>query len=70
MADLRPIDHALSEKLRHRAEECRALAQVMISADNAASYLRLAETYDAAAEQAVELARDIVTLKRLGHLNS
>jgi hypothetical protein len=30
------------------------------SAANAASYLRLAETYDAMAEQANQLARDIV----------
>ncbi len=64
MKALRAIDHAaLSKKLRHRAEECRALAQMMTSAANGASYLRLAETYDAAAEQADQLARDIVTLK-------
>jgi hypothetical protein len=42
------------------AEECRALARVVTSAANAASYLRLAETYDAMAEQADQLARDIV----------
>jgi hypothetical protein len=61
MADLRPIDHAaLNKKLRHRAEECRALARVVTSAPNAASYLRLAETYDAMAEQADQLAHDIV----------
>jgi hypothetical protein len=61
MAELKAIDHAaLSKKLRHRAEECRALARVVTSAANAASYLRLAETYDAMAEQADQLARDIV----------
>jgi hypothetical protein len=60
MADLRAIDHAaLSKKLRHRAEECRALAQMMTAA-NAATYLRLAKTYDAAAKQADQIARDIV----------
>jgi hypothetical protein len=59
MTVLRAIDHAsLSKKLRHRAEECRVLSEIMISADNAASYLRLAETYDAMAEQADQLARD------------
>jgi hypothetical protein len=53
------IDHAsLTKKLLHRAEECRALAQMMTSADTAAYYLRLAETYDAMAEQADQLARD------------
>jgi hypothetical protein len=35
----------------------------MTSAANGASYLRLAETYDAMAEQADQLARDIVALK-------
>jgi hypothetical protein len=55
----RAIDHAaLSKKLRHRAEECRALAEMMTSADNAASYLRLAKTYDAMAKQADQLGRD------------
>jgi hypothetical protein len=64
MTELRSIDHAaLSEKLRHRAEECRALARMMTSAAIAASYLRIGETYDAAAEQADQLARDIATLK-------
>jgi hypothetical protein len=64
MAELKAIDHAaLSKKLRHRAEECRTLAHVMTSAANGASYLRLAETYDAAAKQADQLARDIATLK-------
>jgi hypothetical protein len=61
MTVLRAIDHAaLGKKLRHRAEECRALAEMMTSADNAASYLRLAETYDVMSEHAGQLARDIV----------
>jgi hypothetical protein len=67
MAELKAIDHAaLSKRLQHRAEECRALAQMMTSVANAASYLRLAKTYDAMAEQADQLARDIVktTIKR------
>jgi hypothetical protein len=59
MTALRAIDHpALSKKLRHRAEECRALAEMMTSADNAAYYLRLAATYDALSEQADQPARD------------
>jgi hypothetical protein len=33
-------------------------AQMMTSADTAASYLRIAETYDAMAGQADQLARD------------
>jgi hypothetical protein len=58
MTALRAIDHAsLSIKLRHRAEECRALAQMMTSAATAATYLRLGETYDAMAKQADLLAR-------------
>jgi len=58
MAELRAIDYAaLSKKLRHRAEECRSLAQIMTSVD-AASYLRLAKTYEAMAEQADQLARN------------
>jgi hypothetical protein len=53
MTELRAIDHAaLSKKLQRRAEECRALAQMMSSAANAATYLRLATIYDAAATQA------------------
>jgi hypothetical protein len=63
MAKLRAIDYAaLSKKLQHRAEECRALAQMMTSA-NAASYLHLAKTYDAMAEQADELARNNTNIK-------
>jgi hypothetical protein len=61
MTELRAIDHAaLSKKLQRRAEECRALAQMMTSVAKAATYLRLAKTYDAAATQADQLARDIV----------
>jgi hypothetical protein len=59
MTALRAIDHAaLSKKLRHRAEECRALAEMMTSAENAAIYLRIAETYDAMSKQADQLVRD------------
>jgi hypothetical protein len=69
MTALRAIDHAaLSKRLRHRAEECRALALMMISAANAASYLRLAETYDAMAEQADQLARDVSAIGRASSL--
>jgi hypothetical protein len=64
MAELRAIDYAaLSKKLQHRAEECRALAQMMTSVD-ASSYLRLAKTYEAMAEQADQLARDKTNIKR------
>jgi hypothetical protein len=59
MTALRAIDHAaLSKKLRHRAEECRALAEMMTSAENAAIYLRIAEIYDAMSKQADQLVRD------------
>jgi hypothetical protein len=59
MTELRAIDHAaLSKKLQRRAEECRALAQMMTSAANAASYLRLAGTYDAMADATDQLVRD------------
>jgi len=51
---------ARSKKLRDRAEECRALAQIVISAPNVASYLNLAQIYDGLAEQQEQLARDIV----------
>jgi hypothetical protein len=51
---------ARAKKLRDRAEECRALAQIVTSAPNAASYLNLAQIYDGLAEQQQELARDIV----------
>jgi hypothetical protein len=57
MAELRAIEHAaLSKMLQRRAEECRALAQMITSAADAAPYLRLAETYDAAAKHADQLA--------------
>jgi hypothetical protein len=59
MTALRAIDHAaLSKKLGHRAEECRALAEMMTSAENAAIYLRIAEIYDAMSKQADQLVRD------------
>ena len=51
---------ARAKKLRDRAEECRALAQIVASAPNAASYLNLAQIYDGLAEQQEHLARDIV----------
>jgi hypothetical protein len=51
---------ARAKKLRDRAEECRALAQIVTSAPNAASYLNLAQIYDGLAEQQEQLARDIV----------
>jgi hypothetical protein len=51
---------ARSKKLRDRAEECRALAQIVTSAANVASYLNLAQIYDGLAEQQEQLARDIV----------
>jgi hypothetical protein len=51
---------AKAKRLRDRAEECRALARIMTSAANAASYLNLAEAYDGLAEQQEQLARDIV----------
>jgi hypothetical protein len=73
MTALRAIDHAaLSRMLQRRAEECRALAQMMTSAANAASYLRFAETYDAIAEQEDQLARDNRKdqHQKVGHLNS
>ena len=52
---------ARSKKLRDRAEECRALAQIVTSAPNVASYLNLAQIYDGLAEQQEQLARDIVS---------
>jgi hypothetical protein len=61
MTVLRAVDHAaLSKKLRHRAEECRALAEMLTSAATTASYLRLAETYDVMAEHADQLRAIIV----------
>ena len=52
---------AKAKRLRDRAEECRALAQIMTSVDDAAYYANLAETYECLAEQHEQLARDIVT---------
>jgi hypothetical protein len=58
MTELRAVDHAaLSKKLQRGAEECRALALMMTSAANAATYLCLAKTYDAAATQADQRAQ-------------
>jgi hypothetical protein len=57
---------AQSKKLRHRGEECRTLARLMDSEENAARYLRMADAYDALAKQEEQLARDVVrfNLKR------
>jgi hypothetical protein len=56
------VDHTVQAKrLRDRAEECRAVARIMASEANAASYLRFAEAYDALAEQ--QLALGIAELK-------
>ena len=49
--------------LRDRAEECRVLAQVMISKENASRYLKLADAYIALAEQEEQLARDVEALE-------
>jgi hypothetical protein len=54
-------DHtAKAEKLRHRAEECRTLAGLMQTGESTASYLGIADVYDALAEQEEWLARDVV----------
>jgi hypothetical protein len=54
-------DHiAQARKLRHRGEECRTLARLMDTEANAATYLRMADNYDALAEQEEQLARDVV----------
>jgi hypothetical protein len=45
-----------ADKLRVRAEECRALAQIVGTASGRESYLRLAESYDRLAEQEMALA--------------
>jgi hypothetical protein len=51
---------AQGRKLRHRAEECRTLARLMDTEANAARYLRMADAYDALAEQEEQLASDVV----------
>jgi hypothetical protein len=48
-----------AKKLRDRGEECRALAQLMDTEENAARYLRMADDYDALARQEEQLARDL-----------
>ena len=57
---------AQAKKLRHRGEECRTLARLMDTEENAARYLRMADAYDALAKQEEQLARDVVrfNLKR------
>jgi hypothetical protein len=51
---------AQAQKLRHRGEECRTLARLMDTEENTARYLRVADAYDALAEQEEQLARDVV----------
>ena len=54
-------DHTTkAQKLRHRGEECRILAGLMSTEENAATYLRMANGYDALAEQEEQLACDVV----------
>jgi hypothetical protein len=61
MPKRKAYDHiAQARKLRHRGEECRTLAQLMDTAANAATYLRMADAYDALAEQEEQLASDVV----------
>ena len=57
---------AQAKKLRHRGEECRTLAGLMDTEENATRYLRMADAYDALAKQEEQLARDVVrfNLKR------
>ena len=57
---------AQAKKLRHRGEECRTLTRLMDTEENAARYLRMADSYDALAKQEEQLARDVVrfNLKR------
>jgi len=45
-----------AERLRVRAKECRALAQIVGTEQGRASYLRLAEAYELLAEQEAALA--------------
>jgi hypothetical protein len=55
-------DHiAKARKLRHRGEECRTLARLTDAEENAARYLRMADTYDALADEEGQLARDVVS---------
>jgi hypothetical protein len=49
-----------AQKLRHRAEECRTLARLTDTEENAARHFRMADAYDALAEQEQQLARDVV----------
>ena len=43
-------------KLRNRAEECRALAEIVGIEEARAAYLKLAESYDMLAEQETVMA--------------
>ena len=45
-----------SERLRVRAEECRALARIVGTESGRQSYLRLAESYDRLADEEAALA--------------
>ena len=61
MPERKVAEHtAQARKLRHRGEECRILARLMDTEENAARYLRMADAYDALAEQEEQLARDVV----------
>jgi hypothetical protein len=54
-------DHiAKARKLRHRGEECRTLARLMDAEENAARYSRMADSYDALADEEEQLASDAV----------
>ena len=64
MPERKVAEHtAQARKLRHRGEECRILARLMDTEENAARYLRMADAYDALAEQEEQLARDVVRFK-------
>jgi hypothetical protein len=46
------MDHATeAKKLRHRAEECRALAEIVRDEQARTGYLALAEEYEALAQR-------------------
>jgi hypothetical protein len=52
-----------AERLRIRAEECRALAEIVGTESGRQSYLRLAESYERLAEQEAALAAMFPTRK-------
>ena len=64
MPERKTAEHtAQARKLRHRGEECRTLARLMETEENATRYLRMADAYDALAEQEEQLARDVARFK-------